>query len=91
MIHDKDFTGRIEFKYYLTKESGSHNESSWTKVNFEGGIEVTVPEQIILDVYGQPYKIPEHTELIPFTEKENQQLKFTFDRIKKRIKQELNK
>ena len=88
MIHNKDFTGKIVFKYYETDESD--RSCTWKEQHFEGGIEVVVPEQTYMDVYHRPHLVPAHTELLPFTDAEKTHLKLTFDRIKMRVKQELN-
>ena len=89
MIHDKDFTGRIKFKTYVKTETG--NNDAWSERHYEGGIEVVVPDQRITSVYGLTQVIPKHTEFLPFTEEEAKQLKCVYDKVKKRVKSEINK
>ena len=87
MIRDIDFNGKLIFecKEILPLDRGYRRE-----ILYNGGIEVTVPAMKIIDKYSQPYLIPERTELIPFTEEEKQFLKVFYDKVKKRIKKQIN-
>ena len=89
MIHNKAFTGRLVFQYRETTQTD--RSCSWTERHYEGGVEVIVPEQRIVGAYGLTQIIPEHTEFLPLTEDEGKHLKYAYDKIKKRIKSELNK
>lgn len=89
MIHHSDFTGKLIFEY---KEKEYNDRSCyWTDRLYLGGIEVVVPEMKVKDVYEQEIVIPKHKELIPFTEDEGKHLKYAYDKIKKRIMNQLNK
>lgn len=83
MIKDIDFTGKLTFE---CKETLPFKRNYRPEILYEGGIEVTAPTIKIIDNYGQPYLIPERTELIPFTEEKKQFLKVFYDNVKKRVK-----
>ena len=87
MIKDIDFTGKLIFecKEILPLDRGYRREAL-----YKGGIEVTAPAIKIIDNYDQPYLIPERTELISFTEEEKHFLKVFYDKVKKRVKKQIN-
>ena len=87
MIRDTDFTGKLIFE---SEETLPLDRGYWREILYKGGIEVTVPAMKIIDKYGQPYLIPERTELISFTEEEKHFLKVFYDKVKKRIKKQIN-
>lgn len=87
MIKDTDFTGKLVFE---SEETLPLDRGYWCEVLYKGGIEVVVPAMKIIDKYNQPYTIPERTELIPFTQEEKQALKMFYDKVKKRVKRQIN-
>ena len=87
MIRDTDFTGKLIFE---CEETLPLDRGYRREILYNGGIEVTVPGMKIIDKYSQPYLIPERTELIPFTEEEKHFLKVFYDKVKKRIKKQIN-
>lgn len=89
MIEKKNFTGKMVFTY--REESYADRNGSWTEYFYDGGVEVVVPEQIIINSLGLRSVIPEHTELVPFTKEEGKNLKYAYDKVCKRIRNELNK
>ena len=88
MIRDIDFTGKLTFE---CKETLPLDRNYLREILYDGGIEVTAPAIKIIDNYDQPYIIPERTELIPFTEEEKQFLKVFYDKVKKRVKKQINR
>lgn len=87
MIKDIDFTGKLTFE---CKETLPLDRNYRREILYEGGIKVTASAIKIIDNYGQPYLIPERTELIPFTEEEKHFLKVFYDKVKKRVKKQIN-
>ena len=87
MIRDTDFTGKLIFE---CEETLPLDRNYRREILYEGGIEVTAPAIKIIDNYDQSYLIPERTELIPFTEEEKHFLKVFYDKVKKRVKKQIN-
>lgn len=87
MIRDTDFTGKLIFE---CEETLPLDRGYWREALYNGGIEVSVPAMKIIDKYNQPYTIPERTELIPFTQEEKRALKMFYDKVKKRVKRQIN-
>lgn len=87
MIRDTDFTGKLIFE---CEETLPLDRGYWREVLYKGGIEVSVPAMKIIDKYNQPYTIPERTELISFTQEEKRALKMFYDKVKKRVKRQIN-
>ena len=88
MIRDTDFTGKLIFE---CEETLPLDRGYWREALYKGGIEVSVPAMKIIDKYGQSYEISERTECIPFTEEEERILKAFYDRVKKRVKKQINR
>ncbi len=89
MIEKKNFTGKMTFAY--REENYEDRFTCWTEYLYDGGVEVVVPEQVITNSLGLRSVIPEHTEFVPFTKEEGKNLKYAYDKICKRIRNQLNK